>query len=167
MAKIIIKGGVEFLEVNVFGDSKHLNPHLINISQIRYIREYTEAREGREVREDRKAWAIFAGRKMMPTYDDIGLNRNIPGDTVRIGKQEFECSLGSSLTEKINNCLFFINYQHIVHLRRFVSTPGVEKDSPKKENKDNPETVKFALINTDDWLIKAEIDINKAHVPVQ
>ncbi len=157
-ANIIVKGGVEFLEVKVFGDSAWLNPHLINISQIRYIREYTET-EG-----DRKAWAIVVGKKMLTTFDDIGLNRNIPGDTVKIGKQEFECAVGSSLTEKINNCLFFINYTHFLYVRKYIPPRDSNKsDNKKPGDKNSLENLKFALISTDDRIVPAEISLSNSN----
>lgn len=150
--KVICKGKAEFLEVCTFGDGKFLNPFYINIDHIRYIREYTETKE-----QDKKAWAIFVGNKMFTTFDDIGLGRSIPGDTVKIGSKTFECFEGTSLTEKMT-CLFFVNYNNVLYMRKYISNDKDGK-SYKNDRKVDGENHKFAIITVDERIIPADIKI--------
>jgi len=150
--KVVCKGKAEFLEVNVFGESKFLNPFFINIDHIRYIREYTETKE-----QGKKAWAIFVGNKMFTTFEDLGLSRSIPGDTVKIGSRTFECFEGTSLTEKIN-CLFFMNYDNVLYMRKYITNDKDGKNY-KNDRKSEPENDKFAIITVDERIIPGDIKI--------
>jgi hypothetical protein len=151
--KVVCKGKAEFLEVNTFGDGKFLNPFYINIDHIRYIREYTEVKES-----DKKAWAIFVGNKMFTTNEDLGLSRSIPGDTVKIGSRTFECFEGSSLSEKIN-CLFFVNYDNVLYMRKYIINDKDGKNY-KNDRVNDSENHKFAIITVDERMIPGSIKLN-------
>ena len=148
--RIICKGNVEFIEVTTFGEGKFLNPFYINLDHIRYIREYTDS--------TKKGWAIFVGKKMLTTFDDLGLNRCIPGDMVKIGSRHFECCNGGSLTDKIS-CLYFVNHANVLYIRKYIENDKGEKKY-KIDRKDDGEKHKFAIITVDERIIPADVKLN-------
>jgi hypothetical protein len=130
--KIECKGNVTFLKVELFGESQHLNPFMINTDQIRYIREYHDTKN---------AWAIIIGQKMFTTRD-LNLDDIQVGERVKIGNTEFECSLTTNLTEK-STFKTFINYNNVLYMRKYM----------KKESENSEKLDKFAIITVDERII--------------
>lgn len=123
--KIVSKVGTEMLEINVDGPSEHLNPFIINIEQIRYIREY-------EYEDKSKGWAIVVGgNKFFPTKD-LDFSHVNTGDIIKIGNIDFACVIATALTGK-NRYKTMVNRKQIVYLRKFVD--GYEQN--KKSNKND------------------------------
>lgn len=134
---IICKADVEFLEINVFGESQHLNPFKINIEHIRYIREYSS--------NNKNEWAIIVGNKMYPTRD-LDFSKTEIGDVVEIGKTKFECCLTTTLTEK-KETKTLVNHKNTLYTRRFLKNDN-KNDLNNSENID-----KFAIITIDERIM--------------
>jgi hypothetical protein len=135
--KIETRGGISFLKVDIFykeyvKEEIELNPFMINIDQIRYIREYND--------DIANAWGIFVGNKMFATRD-IDFDFEI-GKTIRIGNTDFECAITSCLNGK-EHYRTLINYKNVIHTRKYFS-----KDTENQENLD-----KFAIITVDERII--------------
>ena len=136
--KIESKGGTQFLVLNVENE-KNLNPYRINISEIRYIREYM-SREGTD------GLAIFVGSKMLHTREDIKEELGFTfenGIDVKIGDAKFYCVKGSGLTEK-EYTFHLINTKKILYTRKFIP------------NGDKEESDKFAVITVDERIIQID-----------
>lgn len=136
------KGGTEFLVLNVENDSKNLNPYRINISEIRYIREYID-------RGVAAGLAIFVGSKMLHTKEDlkehIGIAQFENGVNLKIGNSEFYCVKGSGLTDK-EYTFHLINTKKILYVRKFIPNGG---DKSAENNK-------FAIITVDERIIQID-----------
>jgi hypothetical protein len=136
------KAGVEFLTINVVGDSEHLNPFDINIEQIRYIREYADKFSFSK----NKMWAIVIGNKMYATKDLNFDESFIVGDTVEIGNTMFECCITTSLTE-IAEYKTLVNHKNTLYIRKYLKNNN-KNDSNNSENLD-----KFAIITKDERIV--------------
>lgn len=147
--KIISKAGIEFLEIETFGDSAHLNPFQINIDKIRYIREFTDERD----KSAKLAWAIIIGNKMYATKDDLGLNSVKVGDTVKLGSIAFKCEKGSGLTEK-GESRYLVNYNNILFCRKFISNDVDKTNKNDRKVAEIPNNLnKFAIVTIDERII--------------
>lgn len=135
---IVCKADVEFLQVNVMGESQHLNPFSINIEQIRYIREFKNETSKQE-------WAIVIGGKMYPTRD-LDFSEVKIGDVVEIGKTKFECCLTTSLTEK-SELKTLVNHKNTLYVRKFL------KNDNKNDSKSSEKLDKFAIITIDERIV--------------
>jgi hypothetical protein len=140
--KIENNAGTEFLVLNVEGDSRNLNPYRINISEIRYIREYIDMGVANGL-------AIFVGNKMLHTKEDlkahIGVTKFENGTNLKIGDSEFFCVKGSGLTEK-EYTFHLINTKKILYVRSFVTDNKVKSE----------ENDKFAIITVDERIIQID-----------
>ncbi len=144
---VICKADVDFLQVNVFGESAHLNPFNINISHIRYIREYSNSNN------DKNEWAIMVGDKMYPTRD-LNFDNIKIGDVVNIGSTKFECVLTTSLTEK-KEIKTLVNHKNTLYIRKFIKKDNKldYKKDIKIDGKISENTDKFAIITIDDRIV--------------
>lgn len=136
--KIECKGGVTFLNVEVFGECAHLNPFSINTDQIRYLREYYDD-NGKCV-----GWAIVVGQKMYPTRE-LNFDHIKIGETITIGGTMFECCKTTTLTQK-EEYKTLINYKNVLYVRKYLKDRKSGDKTPDKS--DN-----FAIITVDDRVI--------------
>ena len=138
--KIKCKGSVSFLEINVFGESQHLNPFSINTNQIRHIREDPD------IKGD--SWAIIVGDKLYPTKD-LNFDNVKVGDVVKIGNTEFVCAITTSLTER-ERYKTLINYNNVLYIRKYLKKDN-KNDSKPIESSENLD--KFAIVTVDERII--------------
>ena len=134
------KGGTEFLVLNIENETR-LNPFSINITEIRYIREYMD-RDGQP-----DGLAIFVGNKMFHTRDDIKGFCGIVfdnGTTVMIGNSEYYCVKGSGLTDR-QRYFYLINTKKILYIRKFIQNGDKSEESNK-----------FAVITVDERIIQID-----------
>lgn len=150
--------GKEFLVIDSFSENKDLNPFYINISRIRYFREYVDAENSRRPNKENKPWAIIIGEKMFATDSIEGLNDIKPGEEISIGGGNFLCVMGSSLTGKPAT-RHLVNLDNILYMRKYVDNDPEARKSDKnvsKNGENTPEIDKFALITIDNRVLPIE-----------
>ncbi len=143
--KIVSKAGTEFIVIEVFGDSEHLNPFSINAEHIRYIREHMDDKTHKP-----NGWALFMGSKMFTTTTDLGINECKHGDEITIGTTKFLCVEGSSLNGK-DKGRYWVNFSKILYSRKFIES---KDDKSNKIDSNNSEKMdKFAIMTIDERMI--------------
>jgi hypothetical protein len=145
-------GGKDFLVVDTINESRSLNPFSINVSQIRYLREYT-------TNNKKPAWAVIIGDKMFATESiDIDASELIAGEIYKVGSVDFLCVVASSLTQKFSS-KHLINFEKILYMRKFFEKgEGLEKSNKNDSKSDDisSEINKFAIITVDNRTIPIE-----------
>ncbi len=152
-------GDSQYLIINVFGESQHLNPFKINIKHIRYIREYKDDNGGKS------HWAIFIGNKMFPTKD-LGehLKDMNTGKIIDIGQTKFECIVSSAISDEDKHYKCLINHENILYTRKYFTkkddgTASATKISNNSVNAGKFD--KFAVITIDERIVLQNKDVAK------
>lgn len=137
------KNGSDFMVITASNENNSkLNPFQINISEIRYMREYLDA-QGQA-----NGMAIFVGGKMFHSKADIQTTLGFSfenGKKITIGNTEFFCVKGGSLTDRVFS-FYLINTKKILYVRKFIP------DNAGNSNEND----KFAVITVDERMIQIE-----------